>query len=257
MDFSVIKKGSAVSYRLGPEMTCRKAEVVSSSEDEIEILVEEAEGAAAPGGMIVLLAGDENTDYYAEVMERKDNRLRLKLKWPGRRSYFRVDDLLPISYRKIDEKRCATGSRFFLVASGGTLWNADETDESISPALRAILLDIENKLGLILRRLDMAEADMHDSDARRVNISASGIRFVASDRLEIGDVIELSIKLPLSPPVGLMVCGKVVRTRPLTDDMCEVAVNFIEIGDDALDAIIRYTLKRQREIRQRQRGVKT
>lgn len=247
-EFAGIETGREIYVRLAPEMTHHPAEVVSAEGNIMEILLHGPEITIEPGALVVVSDPDREVDYYAEVLENRGSTIRLGLKWTGRRSYFRVDDMLPLSYRRLPLGDCPAKSRLFTATSGkGTVFS-DTDIGSIDPVLLRILREINDKLETILSRLDPEQVHVEKQDLHQVNISASGVRFIASEQLDVGDTVEVTLRLPLSPPVWLRACGKVVRTRPLSDRQSEIALHFLDMDEDALDAIVEYTLKRQREL---------
>jgi c-di-GMP-binding flagellar brake protein YcgR len=59
--------------------------------------------------------------------------------------------------------------------------------------------------------------------------------------------------LPANPPVGILTHGKVVKMQETGNGEYDVGLSFVDIDEEVRDAIIQYTLKRQREIIRKQR----
>lgn len=164
-----------------------------------------------------------------------------------RRSYFRVKDHLPVAYKKVSKDRIGS-ARIFTASWPTPPMLLDEPDPSVSPQVWRLLCSINAKMDLILERLDISEKRFKDSDMREVDISAAGLGFSISERLTPGDLIELSILLPLSPMVGVTVYGEVVRVEHIREGEWHTAVKFLDPEEDVLEAIVRYTLRRQQDI---------
>ena len=60
--------------------------------------------------------------------------------------------------------------------------------------------------------------------------------------------MEIKMSLPVSPPIGIVAYGEVVRAALQADGGCEVALQFINMDDEVRDEIIHYTFRRQREL---------
>jgi hypothetical protein len=190
---------------------------------------------------------DTGLDYYTEIMESGEGRLLLKRLWTGRRDYFRVCDVLPLVVRKVSGDRSLKKSR--LVAGYGSGPSEPAVpDETISPQVWRMLVDISAKLDALMEKQYLESAGLTHAENIPVSISASGIKFILHEPAGVGDIIEVKMSLPLYPPVGVITFGEVVRATPIDQHSSEVAVKFINMDDDVRDEIIQYTLKRQREI---------
>ncbi|MCP9447700.1 MAG: PilZ domain-containing protein, partial [Nitrospira sp.] len=79
-----------------------------------------------------------------------------------------------------------------------------------------------------------------------VNISGGGIGFVASQRFNAGDRLALRVILPPFTPI--QVAAKVIRSSP--DPQGEgfvLAAEFVDLGADEQDHLVRYVLQTQAE----------
>ncbi len=213
-----------------------------------------------PGDGVILII--ERPDYYNEfhatVMEKKKRVWRLKWHWPERREFFRIDDLIGISARKIcpEMKRASriihTSSGEVTVGGEVRLSEFDIPDPSISPGLWKILNEINRKLNILLERMNQQKEDAPSLEYQKVNISAGGIRFISSEKVERGDIMEVRLLLPTCPPLDILTYGEVVRIKE-TDHGYEVALSFKEIEEEVKEAILRYTIQKQREQLRKQR----
>ena len=248
-----INVGDRISFRVMPEASAYSA-IVLFIDDTVISLDPEDDGSLdiPPGRYLLVTETDTDVEYYAEVMGWEGPALRLRRMWTGKRGYFRVDDVFPVVWRKITP---GARTRFSRVFAGLPLDSAglQTPEDGVSPRLWKMLADIDIKLGLILERLHLEGEGLVDAESVPVNISASGMRFVADDAIEIGDVLEVKMLLPGFPPVGVLVHGRAVRVEELERGSYETSLHFFDLDDEVRDIIIQYTLQRQREHIRRQR----
>jgi len=99
-------------------------------------------------------------------------------------------------------------------------------------------------------------SELMRSVPRDVNISASGLRFIAKESFKVGDIIEMSLILPMAPLLYLHLVGDVLRVKSVTsygNPRYAVAARFLQIDTDTKEDIIKYLFRRQREfLRRRQ-----
>ena len=175
-----------------------------------------------------------------------------------RRESFRVDDLLPITYSKIQGESPPARSRILAGFSQECSIPSsyeEAPDEITKTLLFKMLLEINAKLGLILNRLTQESEGLTKVEPKQVSLSLSGVKFTTGEILKRDDLMELKILLPLNPPVWVAVYGKVVRVEVLGNNQYEVAVRFTDLDDEISETIYQYTLKRQREIIRKQKEV--
>jgi len=166
------------------------------------------------------------------------------------RDSFRVDDILFLKTRKLSKdelpytrSRVLTG--FSLEAS-----DAGPVGEALQPELWKMLVTINKKLDQIMERLSLESEKFMAIENRQVNMSESGMRFSVDERMNEGDIIEIKMILPEYPPVGILIYGRVVRVIHSRENRYDIAVHFLEsdIDGKVKDEIVKYLLKRQREI---------
>jgi c-di-GMP-binding flagellar brake protein YcgR len=92
-----------------------------------------------------------------------------------------------------------------------------------------------------------------EGEPKEVNISEGGIRFKTRESVEIGDVLEISILLPMHLPMKLVTYGTVVRVEERDKGEYEIALHFADMDDDVRGGIFRYVFDRQREIIRKER----
>ncbi|MEW6571381.1 MAG: PilZ domain-containing protein [Nitrospirota bacterium] len=163
-----------------------------------------------------------------------------------RRGCFRIDDIFALTARKVHEQLYKKSKVF----SGYSMEMADTEapDGTIDPVLWKALIDINAKLALILEKLQLKDEGFIKTENRQVNISETGMRFVMNEKVEAGDVIEIKMLLYSRPPLGILTYGNVVRVKDIGSGRYEVALHFSEIDDEVREELIRYILKRQREM---------
>ncbi|MBF0403434.1 PilZ domain-containing protein [Candidatus Magnetominusculus xianensis] len=249
-------KGETVICKLMPKVERYDTSVFSVEGDHITINAANGYSEHFRKGQHVMLSTD-NIDYFTEVTSSDKLYVRLRLLGTEQRDFFRVDDCLSIVVKKINavaaNKKSKIISEFGREMSNLRSYAVDIPDETISPVLWKMLLDIDMKLGLVLDKLSLEKEGLVDAEEKDVNISASGVRLRCRTEFEKGDSVEIKMLLPSSPPVGLIVYGNVVMSACLETGECEVSINFVNVEEDVRDEIIRYTLNRQREILRKQR----
>jgi len=115
------------------------------------------------------------------------------------------------------------------------------------------LWEINRKLDLLIHMFlaDDFKALMN-STPKDVNISASGIRFIADRSHDMGDVIEIRLILPTVPLLFVRMLGEVIRQKAVTStpqtERYAVAVRFLKVDPETREDIIRYLFRRQREV---------
>jgi hypothetical protein len=175
-----------------------------------------------------------------------------------RRESFRVDDVLPVVCTRLPPDVPLPRSRILPGFSedyspGSTL--DEPPDESVNPHLWRMILQIHERLGLILQKLNLEAEGLTKAQPRNVSLSTGGVKITTGERLETGDPVEVKLLLPLEPSLWIVMYGRVVRTESLGEGQFEVAVQFSEMDEAVQDTINRYTLKRQREIIRKRKGL--
>jgi len=91
-----------------------------------------------------------------------------------------------------------------------------------------------------------------------VNISAGGIRFISQTALDVMDIIEFSMALPMSPLLYIRLVAEVIRVKTLAVEGKEqhsIVARFLHMDPETKDDIVHYIFKRQREILRRRLDV--
>jgi hypothetical protein len=167
-----------------------------------------------------------------------------------RRRYFRVDDVLPIILRRVGKDWAdVKGKTIPGLLSGVGYPNSPDAvpDESINPHLWRMLVDISHKLSLMLDNMYLTSQGLTCAQNRKVSLSASGIRTTTEDRFDAGDYVEIKMLLTANTSFWVVLYGKVARVQPVDESGWEVAIDFLEMGDEVMNLLNLYTLSRQRE----------
>lgn len=181
-----------------------------------------------------------------------------------RREWLRIDDRLLLEYRAK-----GSASAPFPAQSGAAISAAihdfitKPTEELLE---RAQAAEVEFPLQPWVLKIDWAMSLILNSLARLtpeglaiplltdVNISATGVRFAASESFREGD--QLDLKLILPPFTPIQATAEVNRVTRLSDrgkDRHDIATSFTMISSDAQERLIQYILSLQaKRLRTRQ-----
>jgi hypothetical protein len=173
-----------------------------------------------------------------------------------KRSYFRVNDVIPVVANPVHEKdrekmKAAAGSRAVPLPDINTSPDEHETERlSESPdngKLYHMMNEIRTKLDFLINHFLLEKEGLLSTEKKPVNISASGIRFTVSHPVKKKDIIEIKLLLPTYPPVAVFAYGEVKRVKAMDDQTYEVALEYLNMGESVRNEIIRYTINHQRE----------
>ncbi|MGD0884136.1 MAG: PilZ domain-containing protein [Thermodesulfovibrionales bacterium] len=247
----MLQPGEMIYFRVMPDTKQYHGKIVSSSKETLLLEHPADTPPTIDKGRHIIVSG-EHFDYFTEVLTNEGAGILLKKLWEEKRGYFRVDDVFPVRYQRVTEnvplKKSTVLSQDVIEMS-----DTDLPDGTVSPKLWKMLDSMNAKLNMILERLNLESAGLTTAENKMVNVSATGIRMSLQDRSDIGDIYEIKMLLPTTPPVGIETYGRVVRARDIGNGEYEVGLQFIEMEDDVRDEIIRYTLKRQREVMLKER----
>jgi c-di-GMP-binding flagellar brake protein YcgR len=172
-----------------------------------------------------------------------------------RRNHLRVNAFLHVEYRRVDRALYEADQEGFLVrikeemSRGANLFVGfeDEPDaEGLSPKVLYILENMSRKLDRILSLLEK-DRDGESMGVIPVNISGSGIRFAARDKIKAKGLLAIRVVLPLSPPVSAVFLAEARRVRETANGLFETAAEFVAIEEADRERIVRYAFKRMRE----------
>ena len=182
------------------------------------------------------------------------------------RSHVRSDGFIRLKYEKIAEEEYAKKREQYINEISPEI----ETDADDPEFYHKFESDIEanvipetflNEISLLNKKIYFLQSLMTDSKAKdifeqqpvKVNISGSGIKFNCKGHFQVGDLLDLKMVLPTSPFFIVRAVGLVVRKdklseqkSPIGEDSNCLAVKFVAMNEDNMEAIIRCVFKWQR-----------
>jgi hypothetical protein len=168
-----------------------------------------------------------------------------------RREYFRVEDLLPTSIRKVDENYARIKGKTIpgLQPSIGYPTAPDEMDDnSINPVLMHKLNEINQRLELLMNHMNLISYGLANINVKMVSISSSGIRVICDDYFKPGEFVETKILLTANTSYWVILYGRVVRSIEAGESQWETGIEFLEMGDEVRNTLSSYIISRQREM---------
>ncbi|MCP9450872.1 MAG: PilZ domain-containing protein [Nitrospira sp.] len=173
-----------------------------------------------------------------------------------RREWIRIEDKLLLEYRLEGEqektsplhREMATDEMIAAaVEKPTTELLARSGDLLAQAALIPWIMKVDWLLEVLLKTLAKAHPGcMELARVTTVNISGGGIGFVASQRFNAGDRLALRVILPPFTPI--QVAAKVIRSSPDPQGRGFVlAAEFVDLGADEQDRLVRYVLQTQAE----------
>ncbi|MCA1957954.1 MAG: PilZ domain-containing protein [Nitrospira sp.] len=173
-----------------------------------------------------------------------------------RREWVRIEDKLLLEYRLEGEQDktsplCREMVTEEMIAAAVEKPTAEllarSGDALTQAALVPWIMKVDWLLEVLLKTLARAHPGcMELARVTNVNISGGGIGFVASQRFDAGDRLVLKVILPPFTPI--QVAAKVIRSSPDPQGQGFVlAAEFVDLGADEQDHLIRYVLQTQAE----------
>lgn len=245
-----IKAGDSVTFRFVGERDEYQAKIRSADEDTIVLETAKDSMPSISPGQYLIIIGRE-TSQNAQIISAEASLIKLRRLRTDKQEYFRVDDFFPVVARKVDRDLLDKKSAITVTFSKETI-DRSPPDDTIHPKLWDLLVSIDEKINLILDRLNL-ESEAVEAEPQHVNISASGIKFTMQEKVEQGDMLEVKMLLPTTPMVTVVAYGQAVSVEKLDGGRYAVAVQFVNMDTEVRDRLIQYTLNRQREIIRRQR----
>ncbi len=172
-----------------------------------------------------------------------------------RRSSVRVKSLLPVKATLLDEKQLEVTVAKILdlaVLESGSMkkeapdWTqrADEVPRDVLFILHE-LRAIRQQMTDIQRNVWSAKNDGLNSLWIEINDRGLFIHTEEEPELEVGDLLEIQLQIPCLDVPEVLAVGEVVRVSTSTSGY---AIIFKNISDEHSSAIMRYALKREREL---------
>ena len=181
-----------------------------------------------------------------------------------RRRLVRVSADCPVLYRVIgsDPSRQLERDRFDPISSAETFALSSKVGPSANQRddrIMEMLLWIDWKVNYLIKTLPQEkEKSFFPHEAVMVDLSASGMRFSSTRKEPIGAKLEFQFFLPILPFKEMIIEGEILRSREKKFDVglsspFEMAAEFKGVRETDQDALFRYIVKRERQIRHEQR----
>ncbi|MBN2299090.1 MAG: PilZ domain-containing protein [Deltaproteobacteria bacterium] len=261
-----LRKGVHALSAGGEEISAKVSDI---SGDDTFVLHPEGDLDAAQGSMVKISDGQDSV--LARVVENTGDGIKMCIECyasPGneRRQDVRIYDKIYFSARFIcnaQSKPGALASAVERIRSNKLIIDSflkgkygypgvDEMPYTKESPHNQALWEINRKLDLLIH-MYLAEdfKELMSSSPRDVNISASGIRFITNNSFEMGDLLEISLILPMVPLLFIRLVGDVIRVKKVTSydtKRYAAAVRFLQMDAENRDDIIKYLFRRQREL---------
>lgn len=185
---------------------------------------------------------------------------KVKMRVTGKKSWkdaggeFKVNASIPCDYVKVSHEEYERYKEGYRAASGDEfladpLRRRDFVDRGeVEPELYNCLIDIEQKLNLIIQHLSLQGTGRKVvPEERDVEIGASGMRFDTAIEFIPGDILKIRMLLPTYPISFLTFYSEVDTVVQLNDGRHETYISYMGLNTDIKDKITAYLFKRQRE----------
>lgn len=180
-----------------------------------------------------------------------------------RREYFRVDDAVRLSIRKVPEhetddllqrlEQNVAGS-FTLMSSLASISAEMAVSmrriENSSPDVAAYLKALDRKIEVLGRAFIAEETELVEEQAQPVNLSAGGMGMLVNEVYPVGSAVE--VKMLLFPSfTGVLTYGRVVACDPVETPSDEhgyshsMRIEFTHMREQDRDILIRHVLRCQ------------
>ncbi len=179
-----------------------------------------------------------------------------------RREYVRIDDYICLDYEVLRGEERAVLEEFrrraprrpaIQLLPPGRFTQKDERNvvEELEKEILKVMIGMDLKIDAIVRYLAAGDRKpLMTFTPQWVNLSGSGLRFVASEAIQAGDFVEIRLHLQDGGGLPIVLLGVAIRTEspsaPPAKGM-EVAVRYRYVEEEDRDRIIRYIFSRQRE----------
>ena len=173
------------------------------------------------------------------------------MNYENKRSYPRVNTLLPFEAQRLDVKeydnlqcRVSTGS----IVIDESPPRVD--DEKINAWLNMINNKLDHLIRLAPRQREISSSmtfePVHEISSSMtfepVNISGSGMMMMTTDSLQVGNILKIKMVLQVYPAKTLYLYGEVIRLEktPNRPDIHTVGIKFLGMNEEVRDKIQRY-----------------
>ncbi|OMH33776.1 PilZ domain-containing protein [Motiliproteus sp. MSK22-1] len=188
---------------------------------------------------------------------------------PEKRRYFRLNDSLKVSYRKLNKSSSDSNKGSSLDAVYGQGSDFDLRFQTLiksckekSPEVAELVGMLNQKLAHVISRLDVDE-DLTQRVAfklRMVNLSACGMAFPIEEQLDEGDRVSIDLVLnsdkdseeQLSTTATVVACDELQQMNQ--GNPFYVRLNFDRLNPQTQKNLIQYLLNRQVQLHRHQKG---
>lgn len=155
------------------------------------------------------------------------------------RQYVRTSDSIPVYYEPLNGDE-SPAPEWELMFEG-----IDPKPEE-NPRLYELLFDINQKLNILINHISGKDG-FNMPEAKQVDISGGGLKFLSNDEFKPGERLTLKTFLPTYGHVLRIKC-EVLRVVPGGEGGYEIAVKYVDMDETTRDKIIRYVFARQRRL---------
>ncbi|MGR9088528.1 MAG: PilZ domain-containing protein [Gammaproteobacteria bacterium] len=183
-------------------------------------------------------------------MERTENRRR----------FFRITDVVDLSYRVIDERdaaesSCITSQILTVCSLAGALESLTQESAKLLHRIEKKQPELVSYLKLLNEKIDLlALAILEDrqgdnANSRKVNVSASGLAFQCAEAIDPGLLIEIKMMMTTFRVV-LVVCCKVVHCAKIhhaegAAPCFMISADFNNLTEADQDILMQHLVRRQ------------
>jgi hypothetical protein len=159
------------------------------------------------------------------------------------RKYSRVNTYMPFDARLLSPEEHSLKSR---ISHDDIIIDSSRLPELEDRDLYLWLSTINSKLDMLLLS---HQENFSEMNFKPLNISASGMRFTSRQSFEVGDLLEIKIVLHASPHKVLYLVAAVIRVEQVSFriNSYNIAVKFLELGDEIKNELLKYDFSRQME----------
>jgi hypothetical protein len=162
------------------------------------------------------------------------------------------EDVISLAMAKIYSERLIIKS---FIKGGYGITGSEDIQYTHDKLANREIWELNRKLDLIIYMFLTEEfKEIIRTHPKDVNISAGGIRFISQTQLDIMDIIELHMVLPMSSLLYVRVVAEVIRVKTLAVEGREqhsIVARFMHLDQETTEDIVHYIFKRQREILRR------
>lgn len=184
-----------------------------------------------------------------------------------RRRFLRVECAFPIKYRMVaeeeyrqvrDQLELEYEAKYAQMKYIEEIMNREYGEKGVfnDNPLMPLLYTINQKLDLIMKKLDNPICVNLSEITPPIEMSGVGISFLSSSKIESDSFMYMEFELPLAFSFRAELLAKVQRSALRSDGKWDIAIEYIDLPEFVKERIIRYTLQRERELIRKERSRK-